>query len=208
MDDWFSAPPIHLLWIVISCVLFYFLIIGITRLVGLRSFTTFSSFDFLITLAMGALLATRVVGRSVALVEGFVALAALFALQMAVSALRARRSWVRKLLDNPSMLLMQDGKILPENLRAVRVTEDELRAKLRFNNVFSYDQAVAVVLESSGEVSVLKKSGDGDVPLDGELLKGVIYRVYVLFRGIANRIRRVRSKLSSILKPQDFALHR
>ncbi len=176
MNTWFSAPPLHLLWIVISCLIFYFLIIGITRLVGLRSFTTFSSFDFLITLAMGALLATTVVGHSVALVEGFVALVALFALQMGVSTLRSRRGWVRKLLDNPPMLLMKDGVVLHENLRAVRVTEDELRAKLRFNNVFSYAQVVAVVLESSGEVSVMKTSGEGDTALAGDLLEGVAGR--------------------------------
>ncbi len=202
MNTWFTAPPLHLLWIVLSCAIFYFLIIGVTRLVGLRSLTTFSSFDFLITLAMGALLATTVVGQSVALVEGFVALAALFALQMAVSALRARLSWVRQLLDNPPMLLMQDGEVLHKNLRAVRVTEDELRAKLRFNNVFSYAQIVAVVLESSGEVSVLKKSGETDISLDGELLKEVIKRGYISCKNITIRIKRTRNIRSSIQMPR------
>ncbi len=174
MNAWFSASPLHLLWIVLSCVVFYCLIIGITRLVGLRSFTTFSSFDFLITLAMGALLATTVVGPSVALLEGLTAVAALFALQVVVSTLRSRWSWVRKLVDNPPMLLMQDGEVLRGNLRAARVTEDELRAKLRFNNVLSYKQVIAVVLESSGEVSVLKKAADSGTALDPSLLRGVI----------------------------------
>ncbi|WP_373512012.1 DUF421 domain-containing protein [Persicitalea sp.] len=173
MNSWFSAPPLHLLWILLSCTVFYLLIILITRVVGLRSFTTFSSFDILITLAMGALLATTVLDREVALLEGLTALVSLFGLQILVSTLRARSSLIKKWLDTPPTLLMKDGRILHDNLRAVRLTEDELLAKLRANNVFNYGQVVAVVLESSGEVSVLKKS-KGDIPLNDQLLEGVV----------------------------------
>ncbi len=174
MNTWFTAPSSHLYWIVLSCVVFYLLIIATTRLFGLRSFTTFSGFDFLITLAMGALLATTVVGRDVAVVEGFVALLSLFGLQLLVSVARVRWDWVKRLVDNPPTLLMENGQVLRRNLRSVRVTEDELRAKLRSQNVFSYEQVVAVVLERSGEVSVLKRSATENGFLDKEMLKGVV----------------------------------
>ncbi|MGB3778028.1 MAG: hypothetical protein WA960_06690, partial [Tunicatimonas sp.] len=83
--SWFFDSAHSLLWVVISCSVFYLFIIIITRVVGLRSFTTFSSFDFLITLSMGALLASTVVSREVALLEGFVAIFTLFVLQIGVS---------------------------------------------------------------------------------------------------------------------------
>lgn len=174
--SWFFDSGSSLLWVVVSCVVFYFLTIAISRLVGLRSFTTFSSFDFLITLSMGALLASTVVSREVALTEGAAAIATLFTLQMAVSLGRSHWGWVKKIIDNPPTLLMENGQVLYDNLRAVRITEDELRAKLRGSNVYNYAQVRAVVLESSGEVSVLQQPDQGLLP-EITTLEGVVRRV-------------------------------
>ena len=177
MNSWLFDSFPSLLWIGLSCVVFYLLMIVTTRIVGLRSFTTFSSFDFLVTLAMGALLASTVVSRDVALVEGITALASLFILQIGVAVMRTRWSWIRKWVDNEPTLLMEDGEILYDNLRAVRITEGELLAKLRTNNVYSYDQVKAVVLESSGDVSVMKRTPNAGVHFNPTLLEGVVRKV-------------------------------
>lgn len=174
--SWFFDSAHSLLWVVVSCIVFYLLTIVITRLVGLRSFTTFSSFDFLITLSMGALLASTVVSREVALAEGFTAVFTLFLLQMGVSLIRARWGWIKKVIDNQPTLLMENGQVLHDNLRAVRITEDELRAKLRGSNVYNYAQVKAVVLESSGDVSILRQPDQGSVP-ELTTLEGIIRRV-------------------------------
>ena len=174
--SWFFDSAHSLLWVVISCAVFYLFIIVTTRVVGLRSFTTFSSFDFLITLSMGALLASTVVSREIALLEGFMAICTLFLLQMGVSLTRARWNWVRKVIDNKPTLLMENGQVLHDNLRAVRITEDELRAKLRGNNVYNYAQVKAVVLESSGDVSILRQPNQELLP-ELTTLEGVIRRV-------------------------------
>ena len=174
--SWFFDSAHSLLWVVVSCVLFYLFTIVATRLVGLRSFTKFSSFDFLITLSMGALLASTVVSRKVALVEGITAIVTLFLLQLAVSLTRTHWSWAKNLIDNQPTLLMENGQVLYDNLRAVRITEDELRAKLRGSNVYNYSQVKAVVLEASGDVSILRQPDQGLLP-ELTTLEGVIRRV-------------------------------
>ena len=177
MSTWFVAPFTNILAVVLSCFIFYLLTILITRIVGLRSFTKFSSFDFLITLAMGALLASTVVSKNVALVEGLTALVSLFVFQIGLSQARVHWGFVRRWLDNSPVLLMADGQVLYDNLRAVHITEGELRAKLRGNNLYSYQQVKAVVLESSGDVSVIRREPNDDVPFDTSLLDGVIRKV-------------------------------
>ncbi len=174
--NWLFDSAHSLMWVVISCIVFYVFIIITTRIVGLRSFTTFSSFDFLITLSMGALLASTVVSKEVALLEGFTAIFTLFVLQMAVSLTRARWGWIKKVIDNEPTLLMEDGQVLYDNLRAVRITEDELRAKLRGSNVYNYAQVKAVVLESSGEVSILSHPDQELLP-KLTTLEGVVRRL-------------------------------
>ena len=69
------------------------------------------------------------------------------------------------------MLLMRDGEILYENLHKTNMGEDDLIAKLREANVIDFDEVLAVVLESTGDVSVLHNNGDKK--LMEKLLQGV-----------------------------------
>jgi uncharacterized membrane protein YcaP (DUF421 family) len=52
------------------------------------------------------------------------------------------------------------------------MTRSELRAKLREANVLEWSQIRAVVLETTGDVSVLH-GDEGGTPLDPSLLEGV-----------------------------------
>ena len=149
----------------------YVAVIVFTRLGGLRSFAKMSSFDFAMTVAIGSVIASTVASTSTTGWQGVTALAAIYALQMAVARWRTRSDRA-DVVDNSPLLLMTDGRILDENLKAGNVTVQELRAKLREANVLNYDAVRAVVLESTGDVSVLH-STDDDVQLDLDLLQDV-----------------------------------
>lgn len=157
---------------VLSALGIYAALVILTRLAGLRSFSKISSFDFAVTVAIGSLLATTILSSDPPLARAAVALAALYAIQMGVAVLRSRSKVVRRAVDNAPLLLMDGETILHDNLRRARVTEDDLRAKLREANVLRIDEVRAVVMESTGDVSVLH--GDPDGPsLDAGLLEGV-----------------------------------
>jgi len=63
---------------------------------------------------------------------------------------------------------MTDGEILHETLRATRVAEEDLIAKLREANGLDLAPVRAAVLETTGDISVLH--GDH---MDRQILKGV-----------------------------------
>lgn len=67
---------------------------------------------------------------------------------------------------------MDGGEILYENLKYARIEKTQLIAKLREANVIDYSQVKAVVLEATGDISVLHSS-DKAVELNQELLEGV-----------------------------------
>jgi len=50
---------------------------------------------------------------------------------------------------------MWDGKILHKKLKSCNVGEDDLIAKLREANVHDFNEVKAVILESTGDVSVI-----------------------------------------------------
>ena len=69
---------------------------------------------------------------------------------------------------------MDGSTILEENLKYARIEKGQLIAKLREANVLTYEQVEAVVLESTGDISVLHtSSSDDDGVLKKALLDGV-----------------------------------
>ena len=168
-----GASWFDLLVIVATGAAMYLVVLLLVRLIGLRSLSRISSFDFTVTIAIGAVVGSTVSSNQVALVEGAVALLVLLGLQAAVAHGRRRWTWL-KAIENPPVLLLEDGAVLDENLRRVSVTRDELYAALRDAGVRRLDELRAVVLESTGSISVVRD--DPDSEFDAELLGGVIGR--------------------------------
>jgi uncharacterized membrane protein YcaP (DUF421 family) len=142
--------------------------IACVRLAGLRSFSKMSSYDFAVTVAFGSTLAGTVLNPGTALWQGLLAMTALFGVQWVIGIARSRFEAVQALTDNNPVLLMRDGRVLEGNMRDARVTRAELTAKLREANALDPSQVRAVVLETTGDVSVLH--GDR---LDDTILQGV-----------------------------------
>ncbi|MGN3973351.1 DUF421 domain-containing protein [Tsuneonella sp. SYSU-LHT278] len=154
---------VALLWIVL-----------LVRIVGLRSFSKMTSFDFIMTIAMGSLVgsASRT-DEWGAFIQSLAAMAALFGVQFLAA--KARQRWDRAdaVMQNEPVLLVRDGVVIEEALQKTRVGKGDLMAKLRAANVGSLKDVRAVVLETTGDVSVMHGK-----PLDEDLL-------YEVQRGVA-----------------------
>ena len=171
MTKWFEASSSSLIAIVITAIGIYFATILFTRIAGKRSFSKMSSFDFAMTVAIGSIIATTVLSESVSLLQGLVGLAAVYLLQISLAMLR-RFKMVQKIIDNEPLLLMDGQNILQDNLRKARVTEADLRSKLRESNVLELSQVRAVIFETTGNIVVLHTKDD-DVEIEDWLLKDV-----------------------------------
>ncbi|MUP44711.1 DUF421 domain-containing protein [Gramella sp. BOM4] len=171
MEKWFKLDEYAFLAIALTALGIYLATIIYTRLAGKRSFSKMSSFDFAMTVAVGSMIATTVLSKSVSLWNGIIGLGAVYILQIGVALLR-RFPIVQKIVDNAPLLLMDGQEILHENLKKARVTEEDLRSKLREANVISLNQVRAVVFETTGDISVLHTE-DEDEKLEDWLLEDV-----------------------------------
>jgi len=169
--DWFTAPWPALGGALVSSVAAFVLIILFVRVFGVRSFAKMSGFDFAMTIAMGSVLASAAMSKSVPLPVAGLVLAVMFVGQWTVARLRLRFPAVGRLVDNRAILVMAEGQFLDNNLRRSGVTRDELIGKLREANVLEIRYVRAVVVETTGDVSVLH--GEPSVPLAEELLENV-----------------------------------
>lgn len=151
--------------VVVSAVVMVAAVIVIIRAVGLRSLSKMSSFDFAVTVAIGSMIAS-VVATSTPVVNGVLGVASLLGVQALVATLR-RRASLSAVVDNTPKLLMHDGHFIGSAL--TRVTQSDVVAKLRESNVLRLEQVRAVVLETTGDISVLH----GDGPVDDMLFDNV-----------------------------------
>lgn len=137
--------PLSLLWISL-----------VVRLVGLRSFSKMTAFDFITTVATGSLLATAANATQwPTFFQSSGAVLALLGAQALIAKLRIHSNKLMSMFENEPILLMKNGEMLTANMKKSRVTANDLRAKLREANVLKYSDVRAVVLETTGDISVL-----------------------------------------------------
>ncbi|WP_026914012.1 DUF421 domain-containing protein [Christiangramia portivictoriae] len=171
MDKWFAFDIPSFIAIILTAVGIYIAVIIFTRIAGKRSFSKMSSFDFAMTVALGSMVATTVLSKSVSLWEGVVGIGAIYVLQLFVAILR-RFQIVQNTVDNGPLMLMDGQTVLHENLKKARVTEADLRSKLREANVIRLKEVRAVVFEATGDISVLHTDKDNE-ELEDYLYKDV-----------------------------------
>jgi uncharacterized membrane protein YcaP (DUF421 family) len=171
MEKWFYTDFESLLAIAITTLVIYIAVIVFTRIFGKRSFSKMSSFDFAMTVAVGSLIATTILSDSVSVLEGIAGLFVVYLYQLAAALMRKWKPF-RKVIDNEPLLLMDGPDILEDNLLKARVTEGDLRSKLREANVLDLSEVRAVVFETTGDIVVLHSSNE-DHKLSSWLLKDV-----------------------------------
>lgn len=157
MKKWIEISPEMVFGITLSVFIIFIVVITLTRIFGKRSFSKMSSFDFAMTVAVGSIIATTIISPSPNLSQGIVALLMVYLIQLIAAYLR-RFKMVSNLLDNSPLLLMDGPMVLQENLLKARVTEADIRSKLREANVYQLTQIKAVIFETTGDISVIHNS--------------------------------------------------
>ena len=158
----------------LGAVLCYAAILGFVRLYGLRSFAKMTAHDFAITVAIGSTLATAATAQTMPIAVPIIAIFVLLGMQYALSIAMRRHDMMENVLQNNPLLMMENGEPLWENLAAAQITENNLRSRLRSHGVTHRDQVAAVILETTGDFSILlRKSVDNDTVLDAWLMDDV-----------------------------------
>jgi predicted outer membrane repeat protein len=156
-DEW--QPIVRIL---VVGTLAYAVLVLLMRASGKRTLAQMNSFDFVVTVAIGASFGRVLTARSIPLAEALTAFALLIALQYIVSTLQLHSARFRSLVTADPTLLYYRGELRTSALRGVRLTQAELRATVRQHGAGSLEEVAAIVMESDGTLSVIKSSSFGD----------------------------------------------
>jgi uncharacterized membrane protein YcaP (DUF421 family) len=160
-----------LLRVAVAGVCSYISLVLVLPLIGNRTLSQLNAFDLIVTVALGSTLATVILNKNVALVDGLFALILLVLLQYSVSSLSLRHKRVRQVIKTEPRLLFFKGSYLQAALRTSRITEDEVLQVIRSQGIGTLSEVDAVVLETNGRFSVIRKLNESS---DDSVLSNVV----------------------------------
>jgi uncharacterized membrane protein YcaP (DUF421 family) len=143
--------------VAIISVLAYASLVVVLRLAGKRSLAKLNAFDLVVTVALGSTLATVLLTKDVAFLEGLLAFVMLAFLQWVVSRLSIAWPFFRGVVRSQPKLLLEDGRYREPAMAAERVTQAEVDAAVRSAGIGRIEDVGAVVLETDGSLSVIQR---------------------------------------------------
>ncbi len=160
MEQMFFSGWSSLLRTLVVGTLAYVTLVLFLRVSGKRTLSKLNAFDLIVTVSLGSTLATVLLNRDLSLADGALAFALLNGLQFAVTWSSVRLPPVRALITGEPSLLLYRGDLLETALRTTRVSRDEVYSASRKAGHLHLRELEAVVLETDGSLTVMKR-GDG-----------------------------------------------
>ncbi len=146
----------------------YIVIIFLLRISGKRTLSKWNSFDFVVTIAFGSILAAMLLSKDTSLAQASLGFGMLVLYQFILTTIATRSSLVQNLIKAKPTLLLYEGQFLDKALKQERVAKGEVLASIRNKGIGDMAQVDAVVLETDGSFSVIKTLEDGSSLRDVE----------------------------------------
>lgn len=130
----------------------------LTKVLGKTQIAQLTAFDFIAAIVLGELVGNALFDKKAGLLDiGYVIFlwgAILYLIEIITQ--KFKRS--RFILEGKPALIIHEGKLIYEEMRKNKIDIEELQQLLRMKDVFALQEVEYAILETNGEISVLKKS--------------------------------------------------
>ena len=140
--------------LVFRTLLFYFALILVVRLLGKRQVGQMEPSEFVVTMLIANLASVPLEDWDIPIYGGLIPMGIVFLCERLLSFLCLRSIPIRRLLCGKPVILIENGKLLRENLRRTRVNLDELSGHLREQGILAMETVQFAILETNGSLTV------------------------------------------------------
>ncbi|WP_429820462.1 YetF domain-containing protein [Cytobacillus firmus] len=150
----------------------------LARLMGRREIGQMTFFNWTTAIGIGSIAGNLAVNESTLIKDGVIALIVwtLFTIILDMIDLKSKQG--RMVTTGEPLIVIKAGRIMEAALKISRIDMDELQALLRQKDIFSLKDVDYAILETNGELSVLKKESQQPVTktdLNIKSLKNVLF---------------------------------
>ena len=140
-----------------SIVVFAFLSV-VTRVIGRRELSSLQPFDLILLIILGDAVQQGLTQDDYSLTGAGLAIGTIAVLQVFVSWISYRFPRVRPVLEGTPIIVVEDGQPIERNLKRERIDVGDLAEAARKQGIATLDDVAWAVMETSGEISFIKKS--------------------------------------------------
>ncbi|SHJ61573.1 YetF domain-containing protein [Propionispora hippei] len=130
----------------------------IARILGRRTLSELTFYDFVIGLIIGNIGSAVITETDFGIIHGLVSLVTATLWLLLIDMLSMKFVAARKLIEAEPLMVMHKGKILDANLKKRYYNTNDLLEMLREQGIFDPDQVELALIEPDGELSILKKT--------------------------------------------------
>ena len=138
----------------VRTIFLYLVLFASVRLMGKRQIGQMEPSEFVVTMLVANLASIPMEDSGIPLYSGLVPILTVLGTELVLSALSLRSVKLRKLLCGKPVILIENGRIIQNNLRRTRITLDELGGHLREKDVLDVRTVQYAILETNGNLSV------------------------------------------------------
>jgi uncharacterized membrane protein YcaP (DUF421 family) len=135
----------------------FIVLFTLARILGKKQISHLTFFDYVVGIVIGDMASTMAIDTEMKITNGLIGLVVytLFSIILAYGAIKSFK--FRDLVESSPSILVKNGNILEKNLFKHKMTYDDLMNGLREKDAFKLDEVEMAILETNGQISVLKK---------------------------------------------------
>lgn len=131
----------------------------LARLLGKKQLSQLTFFHYITGITVGSIAAEIASQHETPFLDGLISLIWWVALTLLMSYISMKFPTVRIWIDDEPTIIIKDGEISTKSLKSARLHMDDVLMMLREQSIFSIQDVHYAVLETNGELSVMKKVG-------------------------------------------------
>ena len=197
----------------VRTIILYLVLIFTIRMMGKRQIGQMEASEFVVTMLIANLASIPMQDSGIPLFSGLVPILTVLGLELVLSGLMLRSIFVRRLLCGKPVIIIENGKILQSNLRATRMTIDELMGHLRLKDVLDIKTVQYAILETNGNLSVFPypasrpaSAKEAGIQVKRQNLPVTIIEDGHLFQEDLQKVGKTEAWLANVLHQHDAAL--
>ena len=148
-----------MLYVSIHTLIIYLALLSGVRLIGRRQLGQLTVIDLVIVILLGSAVETAMVAGNTTLPAGLVSAATLLLTNQLLAFVAARWRRLRPFIAGPTLLLVNRGAVVEENLRRAGLTESDLLQAVRARGHADLSDIRFVVMEADGDINVVPGAG-------------------------------------------------
>lgn len=155
-----------MLMVLLKTLIIYAYLLLIMRLMGKREVGQLQTFELVVSMIIADVAAVPIYDEKASLLNAIISVGTLFLLHVIIAIINLKSVKGREILCGRPRILIEKGKIDEEALKKEFLTINELQERLREKDVFNLGEVEYVILETSGQISIVLKPDKRNIKME------------------------------------------